>query len=154
MTSPLPSTLTSLPLLPSHPTGSKVRFLGWYLFPFPYLPPHYLQPPSVTAYTSKTGHLHLQYTGSTITALVNLELVGPTVKPTDTQVGEWVNVIGYVQEKGSVRRGGEKGGRGGEKGRKEVVVKVQAVMMWSAGAVRLEEYDRAVQGRIGSEHAV
>lgn len=48
-------------------------------------------------------------------------------------MGEWVNVVGYITD---IRRDREK-----------IEVCVQAVMLWSAGAVRVEEYEMAVRER-------
>ena len=55
------------------------------------------------------------------------------MKTPDTQRGEWVNVVGFV---------------GGVKG--------QAVMLWSAGDVKLGQYEKTVVGRThvlhGNQH--
>lgn len=88
-----------------------------------------------------------------MTAAVDVSLLLETLKCTDTQVGEWVNVMGYVQaaeeEKGRKRQGvrheGEK-----EKSQQEVR-KLQAVMLWSAGGVRVWEYEKALEMRKGME---
>lgn len=76
--------------------------------------------------------------------MVDLELLGATVKTTDTQIGEWVNVIGTV---------GESATGSGEEGRKSKSkeVRIQAVMLWSAGGVKLADYEKAVEGRKVSE---
>lgn len=71
-----------------------------------------------------------------MTAVVNLELLGETIKTTDTQIGEWVNVIGTVGEKS-----------------KSNGVRIKAVMLWSAGGIKLEEYEKAVEGRKAGEAA-
>jgi len=76
--------------------------------------------------------------------VVNLALLGATVKSTDTQVGEWVNVIGTVQE--PIARNREKGEPSTGK-----EVRVEAVMLWSADGIRLGEYEKAVEGRKASE---
>ena len=98
-------------------------------------------------YNVKTGCLHLQHAyplssnkpSPTVLAVVDIGLVGPTIKSTDTQVGEWVNVMGYVGEKiaGATKR--------------EIGVRVQALMLWSAGALIIKDYERAVQGRRATE---
>jgi len=65
-----------------------------------------------------------------------------TLKSTDTQVGEWVNVMGYLEEKdrGPRREKGRGRGERGDVG----AVGVQAVMLWSAGS---GEYEKAALGR-------
>ncbi|KAI4272566.1 MAG: hypothetical protein LQ337_005217 [Flavoplaca oasis] len=136
---PLPTRLILLSDLPSCAHGEKVRFLG-----------------CVTRYNASTGTLYLEhaYPASTcVTAAVDVSLLLETLKCTDTQVGEWVNVMGYVQaaeeEKGRKRQGvrheGEK-----EKSQQEVR-KLQAVMLWSAGGVRVWEYEKALEMRKGME---
>ena len=78
--------------------------------------------------------------------MVNLELLGDTVKRTDTQIGEWVNVIGTVEGAITVRA------EGGQKS-KSKEVRIKAVILWSAGGIKLEEYESAVERRITSESA-
>ena len=132
---PLPTRLVFLNDLSTLAPGEKVRFLG-----------------CVTEYNISTGTLTLQHAypsssgNGCFTANVDVNLLLSTLKSTDTQVGEWVNVMGYVQapqEKGKSRDGN--GLRGGNVGGKSV--KVQAVMLWSAGAIKLVEYEKAVEMR-------
>lgn len=83
--------------------------------------------------------------------MVDLALLGATVKSADTQVGAWVNVIGTVEETTGTRSGGQ-GEKGRGKGRGErQEVRVKAVLLWSAGGIRLDEYEKAVEGREASE---
>lgn len=116
-------------------------------------------PPSVTSYATLTGHLHLHHayppptagdrSGREVTAVVDLELLGATVRSTDTQVGAWVNVIGTVEETTTSRSRG-KGEKSKGKGKRQEV-RIQAVMLWSAGGIKLDEYEKAVEGRKASE---
>ena len=71
-------------------------------------------------------------------------------------MGEWVNVIGYVSRDGSAQSHKAFRHTGGarEQGRKQqeedgaaVMVDVQAIMLWSAGALSIEQYVKAVEGR-------
>lgn len=62
----------------------------------------------------------------------------PDVDPQLLQVGEWVNVIGYVQGKHDTQSLKLEMGD----------VPVQAVLLWSAGAVDIAEYERVVSRRI------
>ena len=68
---------------------------------------------------------------------MDVNLLVSTLKGPDTQVGAWVNVMGYVQE--------SRGGKGQWTGMGPV--KVQAVMLWSAGGVKLGAYENAVEMR-------
>lgn len=81
-----------------------------------------------------------------ITAIVNVNLLVESLKTTDTQIGEWVNVIGYVDSAAGVR---DCTNRQTEKGeiQKTIEVPVQALMLWSAANINLAEYEKAVVGR-------
>lgn len=74
-----------------------------------------------------------------------------TLKSTDTSVGEWVNVIGYVTDP-EARSGdcelktASKNGNGPSTD-SPMMVHVQAVMLWSAGAIRLGEYEKTLSER-------
>ncbi|KAI4094805.1 MAG: hypothetical protein LQ344_002051 [Seirophora lacunosa] len=130
-TGPLPTRLVLLADLPSLCPGEKVRFLG-----------------CVTGYSALTGALTLQHAYPCTpakpcpTAIVDVNLLLSTLKGTDTQVGAWVNVMGYVQH-----LTGEGGVKGQEKRSGRRSAKVQAMMLWSAGGVKLGEYEKAVEMR-------
>ncbi|CAO1602986.1 hypothetical protein XANCAGTX0491_006580 [Xanthoria calcicola] len=136
---PVPTRLILLSDLPSHSHGEKVRFLG-----------------CVSRHDPKTGTLCLEhaYPASTakarVTAAVDVNLLLEILKCTDTQVGEWVNVMGYVQgsepEKGGKKFNGV-GRQGGNQANEGTVVKLQAVMLWSAGGVKVGEYEKALGRR-------
>ena len=108
----------------------------------------------MTKYSTLTGTLNLQHayplptipTGPVreVIAAVDVNLLLSNLKTTDTQIGEWVNVIGYVDPSEGERA--LKGPRRRNMGSSNVV-RVQAVMVWSAGAIKIEEYERAVMGR-------
>ncbi|KAL8780761.1 MAG: hypothetical protein Q9203_000640 [Teloschistes exilis] len=120
---PLPTRLVLLSDLPSLEQGEKVS----------------------------AGTLHLQHAyppgqDTLITAVVDVNLLLSTLQRTDTQVGEWQNVVGYVQaheddEKWDRTDASRKVGRAG------TVVKVQAVMLWSAGSLKIGEYEKALELR-------
>lgn len=91
---------------------------------------------------------------------MNVDLLLDNLKSTDTQVGEWVNVTGYVQhtskiptEISSCNISGNqeltaalhKKARNAEQTGTEVFV--QAVMLWSAEKVKLDEYEKALDSR-------
>ncbi|KAI9778457.1 MAG: hypothetical protein M1839_008103 [Geoglossum umbratile] len=136
---PVPSRLVFLSDLPSIPVGEKVRFLG-----------------CITAYKTATGILTLQHAypspGPHLpTAYVDIHLPLSTLKPTDTQFGEWVNVIGYVTE-GSPPPGSSGGDkRNAPKGKERMAASVQAIILWSAGTIDVGEYERVLEDRLEAE---
>ena len=147
---PLPTRLVFLSDLPSQTHGNKVRFLG-----------------CVTRYTLSTGVLELQHAYPhppkipTI-ALVDVNVVLEGLKKEDTQVGAWINVIGYVEEvvrevKRRQGQGQEKMGpdtRNGERvreGPRVVRVKVQSIVLWNACGVKIGEFERTLESRLKLE---
>lgn len=83
-------------------------------------------------------------------AAVDVNLLLETLKCTDTQAGEWVNVMGYVQGP-ELEKGGKKskgvGRQGGKEADEGTVVKLQAVMLWSAGGLKVWEYEKSLERR-------
>lgn len=146
---PPPTRLVFLNDLQSLAPGEKVRFLGWYASSKLGCRPHaetLLK--SITRYTAATGTLTLEHAYPPpphvySVASVDVNLLLSTLKMTDTQVGEWVNVMGYLEADPTKR------GRGKEKREdKEVtLVRVQAIVLWSAGSVRLGDYEDALLRR-------
>jgi hypothetical protein len=67
-------------------------------------------------------------------ALVDVNLLLGTLHSTDTRVGEWVNVMGYITAPSSKQH------RSSED--KQVNVSVQAIVLWSSGSVKLDEYEK------------
>ncbi|KAK1246736.1 hypothetical protein MKX08_000538 [Trichoderma sp. CBMAI-0020] len=95
---PVASQLCLLSQLKERSVGDKVRFLG-----------------CVISYDTSTACLalaHMYPPGTDETVLVDIELVLETIQPGLTQVGHWVNVVGYIvegkksgtQKRGSVRK--------------------------------------------------
>ncbi|QPH04938.1 hypothetical protein C2857_002340 [Epichloe festucae Fl1] len=116
---PLPSTLCFLSQVPAHKAGAKVRFLG-----------------CVTSYDTKTASArlgHLYPKGTNVLVSVDVRLVLETIEPDITNVGQWVNVIGYVVDGDATDQA-----RG-------VDAHVQALMMWSTGPLDVHEYEKAVE---------
>ena len=147
---PLPTRLVFLSDLPTQAHRNKVRFLG-----------------CVTRYTLSAGVLELQHAYHpppkvpTI-ALVDVNVVLEGLKREDTQVGAWINVVGYVEEvvkegKRAQGQAQEKMGpatRNGERvreGPRVVRVRVQAVVLWNAGGVKIGEYERTLENRLKLE---
>lgn len=149
---PLPTRLVFLSDLPTQAYGTKVRFLG-----------------CVTRYAVSTGVIELQHAyppqpHTSTVALVDVNVILESLKREDTQVGAWVNVMGYVGEvlKDGKREQGQGQGQGktglGKRkgdmvceGPRVVRARVQAIMLWSAGGVRIGEYERTLEERLKPE---
>ena len=141
---PLPTRLVFLSDLATTPPGTKTRFLG-----------------CVTEYNPKTGFLTLQHAyppppSPCSTALVDVNLLLESLKNKETRLGEWVNVVGYIELQlersesiGSKGRGYDRDVR--MEKQHGTPTRVQAVMIWSAGGVKLAEYERTLAARIGAE---
>jgi hypothetical protein len=132
MSGPVPSNLVLLSQLGRCVPGTKVRFLGWY-FHWMLNLSSVLICASVDQYIVQAATLRLKHNHPTsappVVANVNVEHVLERVKRHELDVGTWINVIGYVEQ------------------RKEKGVFVQAVAVWGAGDVDLEAYTRAVERR-------
>ncbi len=136
---PLPTTITFLAHLPTHPRGTKVRFLG-----------------CVTKYALSSGVLELQHaypsaTDTNVIAVVDVNLLLENLKREDTVVGAWMNIVGYVEEVIDKREKGKEleGNMGQGKIPRVDLVKVQAIMLWSAGGIKIGEYESALTERLG-----
>ncbi|PMD27346.1 hypothetical protein NA56DRAFT_553551, partial [Hyaloscypha hepaticicola] len=117
---PIPTTLTLLAELPKFRPGMKVRFLG-----------------CVTDYSQKEALLTLEHNhpaSNMYKALVDVNLLLSTLKSHETQIGEWVNVIGYIER---FRREDPPSINGHE-------VRVQALVLWSSGPFNLEGYEKSL----------
>ncbi|CAK7209585.1 hypothetical protein SBRCBS47491_000493 [Sporothrix bragantina] len=118
------SELCFLSDLPTKLAGQKVRFLG-----------------CVTAYDMAVGVLTLQHQYQSqptahridVRAHVNIDLVLERLTAEQTSVGAWVNVMGYISD---IKDGGD--------------VHVQALLLWSAGPLNLQEYERQLVSMLGS----
>jgi hypothetical protein len=96
--------------------------------------------PSVTNYATKTSILTLKHNyprDSKVQALVDVRLLVNTLKSEETRIGEWVNVIGYIQE---------------PRQKKHPVptpspyleVQVQAIVLWPSGPLKLDGYEKSL----------
>ncbi|KAL9041981.1 MAG: hypothetical protein Q9214_003924, partial [Letrouitia sp. 1 TL-2023] len=126
---PLPSTLVFINDLQSLAQGEKSTS-------------SYQASLSVNGYDTSTGTLTVHHAyppppHTCVVALVDVNILLSTLKSTDTQIGEWINVIGYVQEC-EVKLGHK-------------AVRVQAIMLWSDGNIKLADYEKAVKERKEAE---
>ncbi|KAK1253569.1 hypothetical protein MKX07_001646 [Trichoderma sp. CBMAI-0711] len=138
---PVPSKLYLLSQLQDVPVGDKVRFLGWYVLTFLDVFSHLMwhlftaqaSTNSVISYDTATACLklgHMYPPGTNETVRVDIELVLETIQPGLTQVGQWVNVVGYIRE-----------GRGSP-------VHVQALLVWLTGPLDLGRYEKSLQDQM------
>jgi hypothetical protein len=65
---------------------------------------------------------------------VDVNLLLGTLHSTDTRVGEWVNVMGYIRVPSSKQDPRSED--------KQANISVQAIVLWSAGSVKLDEYEK------------
>ncbi|KAJ9654329.1 hypothetical protein H2198_006627 [Neophaeococcomyces mojaviensis] len=82
------------------------------------------------------------------TATIDVNLVLETAK-SNLKEGVWLNVIGYVQDAGN------KGRRQSNLGRRSSVMNtllphVQAVLVWDAGALHVDQYERILKKHLAS----
>lgn len=93
----------------------------------------------VTDYKTKTGEVTLQHKYQDCrnkTALVDVNLLLETLNTSLMRIGEWVNVMGYVtKQESKLSHDGKNVGR---------FTSIQAIIYWSAGAIKFEEYEEAV----------
>ncbi|KAI9835225.1 MAG: hypothetical protein M1837_003886 [Sclerophora amabilis] len=146
-------------------------------------------PPSTSISTSTSSSTPYRTPAPPVLANIDVTLLLSTLAPTDLQVGEWINIIGYVslpptpppppppsppQNQAEKRNSGKgkrhqqrEGGTGADDGvvgtsklrqsqsqsQKQshgttvVTAHVQAIMIWSAGAIDVGEYERALKAR-------
>ena len=87
-------------------------------------------------------------------------LGGETFQDRDLQVGSWINVVGYLtwgqdEKAHKHKRRQDKSARTTADQRtvskKYILIRVQAIMIWSAGSLRLDRYEKAVRMRMQSE---
>ena len=88
---------------------------------------------------SATLHLKDRFASTTApstlgSASVNVAYVLDALNIELTQVGAWVNVVGYVRSVGDVDCDSGK-----------TSCSVDAVVIWSAGAIKLDEYEAALR---------
>ncbi|KAL7799007.1 CST complex subunit Ten1 [Trichoderma ceciliae] len=124
---PVSSQLCLLSQLKNYSVGNKVRFLG-----------------CVISYDTSTACLnlgHMYPPGTDETVWVNIELILETIPSALTQVGQWVNVVGYIME-------GNKSGVQRVLGQDASPVHVQALLMWSTGPLDIGRYEKSLRDQM------
>ncbi|KAI0838780.1 CST complex subunit Ten1 [Hypoxylon sp. FL0890] len=120
---PLPSVRCLLSSLPTKHVGDKVRFLG-----------------CVTGYSTQSATLSLQHEyprGNKTKANVDVALLLQNLKAEQTDIGQWIHVIGYIT---SIKQALLKA---------NVVphtasVGVQALVLWVAEDLDIQSYENAL----------
>jgi hypothetical protein len=69
-------------------------------------------------------------------ALVDIQLLVNTLKSHETQFGEWVNVIGYIQTPQQTPVTPSDG--------VDSYVYVQAIVLWPAGPIKIDGYEKSL----------
>ncbi|KAI0601351.1 CST complex subunit Ten1 [Biscogniauxia sp. FL1348] len=124
---PLPSVRCLLSSLPNRQVGDKVRFLG-----------------CVTAYTTSSAHLSLEHNcpkGSAVKAVVDVNLLLQNLKTEQTDIGQWVHVIGYVT---SIKHPPSKTTASNVRGRGATCITVQAIVLWTAQDLDIATYEQTL----------
>lgn len=70
-------------------------------------------------------------------AQVDIRLVVNTLGSDETQVGEWVNVIGYITDEQVT-----------DPLSKLLIIHVQAIVLWSSGPFVLQTYERSLSQQV------
>jgi hypothetical protein len=75
-----------------------------------------------------------------VSALVDLQLVLEKIGHEQTRIGEWVNIIGYVsQQPPKISTSSQ-----------HIEVHIQALLLWSAGPLDIQQYEASVEARESS----
>lgn len=94
---------------------------------------------SVTSYNTSSAILTLEHNfplGNGHKALVNVELLLESLTSSETAIGDWVNVMGYVALPPSDTKVNSS------------ITFIQAISLWSAGPLKLHEYEAALADRL------
>lgn len=88
----------------------------------------------------KTAVLTLEHDhppGNLLRVLVDVRLLVSTLKSNETQIGEWVHVMGYITSDQKHNRTPDA----------RLEIGVQAVVLWSAGPFSLTGYEKSLDQR-------
>ncbi|KAI1178106.1 CST complex subunit Ten1 [Nemania sp. FL0916] len=128
---PLPSERCLLSKLCEKQVGSKVRFLG-----------------CITGYSTRHAQVTLKHGcaqgNSDIEALVDVKLMLETLTAEQTDIGQWVHVIGYLTFVNPAPSVEARGRRGHSQGNTATSVGVQALILWIARDLDLAAYEKSM----------
>jgi hypothetical protein len=102
------------------------------------------QKSSVTKYSLGSAILTLEHNhpqGNRLKALVDVNLLLNGMKSNETRIGEWVNVIGYIQSQQKPDTSENNLSN----------IPVQAIILWSSGPFNLEGYERSLDQKNAEE---
>jgi hypothetical protein len=109
---------------------------------------------SIQSYSAKTSTPYLahQYPSDAKRFVVHLDAdhTLETVQAKDWEIGSWVNVIGYISPIPQDCLGNQCGKEFHRHGKLHYVVHVQAIMLWPAGPLQLDKYEKALEMRRGA----
>ncbi|KAF2163733.1 hypothetical protein M409DRAFT_25918 [Zasmidium cellare ATCC 36951] len=130
---PVPTRLVQFDQVQQQEQGTKIRFLG-----------------CVQAYQGESATLLLSGThviSKTAKQVhVNVEEILPSVNHELLQVGAWLNIVGYVRKPDSPTDAPlSKSGKQRRRSTRLKPTVVDALMMWTAGAIKLDDYSSAVR---------
>ena len=99
-------------------------------------------------YDEDTGTLFLQHksqsSATTYQAAINVEHVLESLRQSYLEIGARLNIVGYKGRETSIK----------ESAICSITVDVQALMLWSAGDVNLDEYVKTVEERRAAENRI
>ena len=96
---------------------------------------------SVTDYSPKSALLTLEHNhppGNILKVHVDVKLLLNSLKSHQTQIGEWLNVMGYIERR--KKQSTPKTDEGD--------IHVQALVLWSSGPFNLEGYEKSLGRKI------
>ena len=106
---------------------------------------------SVEHYDPSCGSVSLKHnypsSSTPVVAEVRLDHVLESITHTTTQIGTWLNVVGFISRD---EDGGHKDVRAAPKKSSKPILKVvtiDAVMVWDAGSIKLDAYEKALEAR-------
>lgn len=91
---------------------------------------------SITHYCTRTAIVTVEHDfppGTALKAEVDVNLLLETMKSFETRIGEWIHVIGYLKSHRD------------DVSQLRINPQIQAIFLWTAGPLRLDEYERTIQ---------
>ncbi|KXT05741.1 hypothetical protein AC578_1083 [Pseudocercospora eumusae] len=132
---PEPTRLVLLHQIREQEQGTKIRFLG-----------------CVHAYSGKRGFLVLKQDFPATTAkspmvLANISSLLETMNRDLLQTGAWINIVGYVRKpaRSAINEDVRRDGKTSTRRRPISIPYLEAIMIWSAGAVNVTSYTSAAR---------
>ncbi|KAI0156960.1 CST complex subunit Ten1 [Xylariaceae sp. FL1272] len=129
---PLPSERCLLSKLCAKQIGDKVRFMG-----------------CVEAYSTKSAQLTLKHNcpkENNEVAKVDVKLLLGTLKAEQTDVGQWIHVVGYIT---ALEPSPKVAARKVATCKTGSTVNIQALLVWTAQDLNIERYERSMLAEAG-----